>query len=246
MPEVIADRSAGTVLTTTLARGVGFEAAAAAGEAERRAWAETLWRFVFTSLLVHGLFNADPHPGNYVFGEAGTGPGVVWFLDFGCSREVPAHRMADLRGAHRAAVAGDDATFLARACSMLDVPAAGEHRRLAHDYLLQCFEPIRARGPYRITHAFCRTLFDGIRENTRKMALGSRKEWAPLPAEWLFFNRLQLGFYSVLARLDVEVDYAAVEGEILASLPGGSEILTSAAWPSGFPVISRCLLSGKD
>ncbi len=26
----------------------------------------------------------------------------------------------------------------------------------------------------------------------------------------------------------------------------GSEILTSAAWPFGFPVISRCLLSGKD
>jgi len=214
-----------------LARGLGFEAAAAAGEAERRAWAETLWRFVFTSLLVHGLFNADPHPGNYIFGEPGAEAGVadrlgsaeagvIWFLDFGCSREVPAHRMPDLRGAHRAAVAGDDATFLARACSMLDVPAAGEHRRLAHDYLLQCFEPIRARGPYRITHAFCRTLFDGIRENTRKMALGSRKEWAPLPAEWLFFNRLQLGFYSVLARLDVEVDYAAVEGAILAGLTG--------------------------
>jgi len=27
----------------------------------------------------------------------------------------------------------------------------------------------------------------------------------------LFVNRLQFGFYSVLARLDVEVDYAAVE-----------------------------------
>jgi predicted unusual protein kinase regulating ubiquinone biosynthesis (AarF/ABC1/UbiB family) len=217
VPEPIADRSARTVLTTTLARGLGFEEAAAASEADRRAWAETLWRFVFTSLLVHGLFNADPHPGNYVFGDGSAG--VVWFLDFGCSREVPAHRMADLRGAHRAVIVGDDETFLARACSMLDVPAAGEHRRLAHDYLLQCFEPLRARGPYRITHAFCRALFDGLRENTRKMVLGSRKDWAPLPAEWLFFNRLQLGFYSVLARLDVAVDYAAVEQEILARLP---------------------------
>jgi hypothetical protein len=32
-----------------------------------------------------------------------------------------------------------------------------------------------------------------------------------MPAEMLFVNRLQFGFYSVLARLDVEVDYAAVE-----------------------------------
>ena len=30
-------------------------------------------------------------------------------------------------------------------------------------------------------------------------------------------NRLQFGFYSVLARLDVAVDYAAVEREILGS-----------------------------
>ena len=28
-------------------------------------------------------------------------------------------------------------------------------------------------------------------------------------------NRLQFGFYSVLARLDVEVDYAQVESEFL-------------------------------
>jgi len=32
----------------------------------------------------------------------------------------------------------------------------------------------------------------------------------------VFMNRLQFGFYSVLARLDVEVDYAAVERRFLA------------------------------
>ncbi|WP_437979519.1 hypothetical protein [Sorangium sp. So ce117] len=31
----------------------------------------------------------------------------------------------------------------------------------------------------------------------------------------LYPNRLQFGFYSVLARLDVEADYAAVEGAFL-------------------------------
>jgi hypothetical protein len=31
-------------------------------------------------------------------------------------------------------------------------------------------------------------------------------------------NRLQFGFYSVLARLDVTVDYAAVERELLARI----------------------------
>jgi hypothetical protein len=55
--------------------------------------------------------------------------------------------------------------------------------------------------------------------SARTMALGSSEEFAPLPAEWLFFNRLQLGFYSVLARLDVAVDYTAIEREILATVP---------------------------
>jgi hypothetical protein len=32
-----------------------------------------------------------------------------------------------------------------------------------------------------------------------------------LPPNMIFLNRLQFGFYSVLARLDVGVDYAAVE-----------------------------------
>lgn len=44
-----------------------------------------------------------------------------------------------------------------------------------------------------------------------------RREKAPdsevfsLPPEMLFMNPLQFGFYSALARLDVEVDFAEVE-----------------------------------
>ena len=47
------------------------------------------------------------------------------------------------------------------------------------------------------------------------MAMAARKlpdkEVFAMPPEMLFMNRLQFGFYSVLARLDVEVDYAKVE-----------------------------------
>ncbi len=225
LPEVVGDRSARAVLTTTLAAGLDFEAACAAGEPERRAWAETLWRFVFTSLLAHGLFNADPHPGNYLFAE----DGAVCFLDFGCTREIAPGRMADLRGAHRAAAAGHDDAFVDHASSMLDMRGGSEQRRLARDYLLQCFEPIRAGGPYRITHAYARSLFDGMMANARTMALGSSEEFAPLPAEWLFFNRLQLGFYSVLARLDVAVDYTAIERAILAGVAAQESVLSPSA-----------------
>ena len=53
----------------------------------------------------------------------------------------------------------------------------------------------------------------------KSMALTARKlpdeQVFAMPPEMLFMNRLQFGFYSVLARLDVEVDYAKVEAEFL-------------------------------
>ena len=42
--------------------------------------------------------------------------------------------------------------------------------------------------------------------------------FVPLPQGMVFMNRLQFGFYSVLARLDVEVDYAAVERAFMAGV----------------------------
>jgi hypothetical protein len=36
-------------------------------------------------------------------------------------------------------------------------------------------------------------------------------EVVPVSEDFLFINRLQFGFYSVLARLDVTLDYAEVE-----------------------------------
>jgi hypothetical protein len=36
-----------------------------------------------------------------------------------------------------------------------------------------------------------------------------------LPAETVLLNRLQFGFYSVLAKLDVEVDYAVLDGAVI-------------------------------
>ena len=60
----------------------------------------------------------------------------------------------------------------------------------------------------------------------KEMAHAARKvpadEFFPMPPDMVFVNRLQFGFYSVLARLDVEADYAAVERAFLAE-PGSSE-----------------------
>jgi len=210
VPAIVPERSTRRVLTSELATGLDFEVARARPEAERAAWGATLWRFVFGSLLGHGLFNADPHPGNYLFQPAG----VVAFLDFGCSRELAPDRVVLITEAHRAATRGDETALFDAFRRLLGVPS-GEQERRMRSYVHACFRPILAQGPFRISREYAKGLWDELAQGALVQAWGSRKEFVPLPADLLFLNRLQLGFYSVLARLDVEVDYHALEQEWL-------------------------------
>jgi predicted unusual protein kinase regulating ubiquinone biosynthesis (AarF/ABC1/UbiB family) len=208
VPELVDSHSSARVLTTALARGASFEEACAAPEVERGAWARTMWRFVFKGTLVGGMLNADPHPGNYIFHDGGR----VTFLDYGCIQQIT-DRKTHARQVHGAALAGDEAAF-GRAVSKMVGAKPGKLGELAVSYSRRCFCPL-FESPFRATKPYAASLVDGMRE----MALVARKapeaEFFTMPPEMLFINRLQFGFYSVLARLDVEVDYAAVEREFI-------------------------------
>ena len=102
VPEVVHPLCTKRVLTTELALGATFEEACEADEATRRRYCETLWRFVFKGNLVGGMFNADPHPGNYIFRP----DGAVTFIDFGCVQPIEGDRLGFARDLHRAARVG--------------------------------------------------------------------------------------------------------------------------------------------
>jgi hypothetical protein len=76
-------------------------------------------------------------------------------------------------------------------------------------YLRRTFEPLWS-SPYHITRQYVRELAEGMAA-LRPHILAKDSGFVPLQQELIFMNRLQFGFYSVLARLDVEIDYAAVE-----------------------------------
>jgi predicted unusual protein kinase regulating ubiquinone biosynthesis (AarF/ABC1/UbiB family) len=204
VPELIEDRSSGRVLTTILARGKTFEEACESPEAERAEWARTMWRFVFKGTLVGGVLMADPHPGNYIFHEGGR----VTFLDYGCIQSFAEKRPHAVR-VHRAALTRDEKAF-AQAVFTMVAAKPGPLGDLAVSYTRECFRPL-FESPYRMTKPYAAALVEGMRD----MALVARKipdeQFFTMPAEMLFVNRLQFGFYSVLARLDAEVDYAAIE-----------------------------------
>jgi predicted unusual protein kinase regulating ubiquinone biosynthesis (AarF/ABC1/UbiB family) len=80
VPEVVGELCTGRVLTQELVRGLLWNEALAAEQELRDQWAEAIYRFAYGTYERIYKFNADPHPGNYVFHEDGS----VSFLDFGC------------------------------------------------------------------------------------------------------------------------------------------------------------------
>ena len=209
IPRVVPERSARRVLTMELVSGASLEQAALAAPELRRRYAETLWRFVFKGNLVGGMFNADPHPGNYLFQPDGS----VTFLDFGCIQPISGHRLEAARQLHLAALRKDELAFR-RAAAVILESKGGSYEAAATAYSRRCFEPVFA-SPFRISSEFATSLVHEIK-SVKDQLWAKDDSFVQLPAGMLFMNRLQFGFYSVLARLDVTADYADVERRFLA------------------------------
>ncbi len=84
VPEVIGELCTDRVLTQELVQGKSWREALACERELRDSWAEAIYRFVYGANLRFCMFNADPHPGNYLFHDDGS----VSFLDFGCVKRL--------------------------------------------------------------------------------------------------------------------------------------------------------------
>jgi predicted unusual protein kinase regulating ubiquinone biosynthesis (AarF/ABC1/UbiB family) len=209
IPAVHAERSSRRVLTTEFCTGVGLDEAAACDEALRGRYCEVLWRFVYQGIFQASMFNADPHPGNYLFGPDGS----ITFLDFGCVHTLSEPRLQLARTMHDAARRRDEATWRSNAVQLLQT-RGGAYETDAVRYVRYCFEPLFA-SPFRITRAYAAEMVRGAQDLKKHMFSGDGS-FTPFPEGMVFMSRLQFGFYSVLARLDAQVDYAAIEERFLA------------------------------
>jgi predicted unusual protein kinase regulating ubiquinone biosynthesis (AarF/ABC1/UbiB family) len=209
IPEVIAELSSQKVLTTEWVDGLDFDQACAAPDNERRAWAETLWHFVYRSNLMGGLFNADPHPGNYIF----QADGRIAFIDFGCVQPLPTAKISAARRMHWAARHRELADFDNAAIELLDLQG-GRYQASALAYVRQCFRPL-IESPFKVTRPFVVGLVDRMKDMILEYRKAGNDGYVPLPDGLFFVNRLQFGFYSVLARLNIEADFASVERQFL-------------------------------
>jgi predicted unusual protein kinase regulating ubiquinone biosynthesis (AarF/ABC1/UbiB family) len=193
VPEVIAARSTRRVLTTELAAGVPLDAfvARAAQPARDRAAGAIFWA-AFHTFFHHAVFNADPHPGNYLFED-----GRVTFLDFGCVRRFAADEIELWKRIARSVLDDDRPRFRTLFAEAGFVPNPKkfdwDHQWASMEYL---YRPFKQRAPFRYSHEYVQQsygllVFDN--PNQRRTAM---------PASYVYLNRLQWGLNSVLASLE--------------------------------------------
>lgn len=213
IPEVVHDLTQSTVLTTTFAEGHNFDYALQAPDEVRRKYCENMWRFVYKATLIGRMFNADPHPGNYKFLEDGR----VFFFDFGCVQPVTVERSERALHVHRAAVRRDEDAFEDAARVLMQLEG-GQWEKLALAYMRHCFEP-QFGSPFCMTRQYAQDVLEHLRDITLQTRGAKDDHFVPLQDGMLFINRLQFGFYSILGKLNVEVDYNHIESQYVFETP---------------------------
>ena len=141
VPTVHPELSTGRVLTTDFADGVGWAEMQTWPDDERNLAAETIYRYAFTGIYRLGIFNGDPHPGNYLFRPGGH----VTFLDYGLCKRFSADEVRSFAELIQAMVIDGDLSrfrrtmdrlgFLTRADGFSD-DEIGEYMRHFYEMLL--------------------------------------------------------------------------------------------------------------
>ncbi|MBW3603877.1 MAG: AarF/ABC1/UbiB kinase family protein [Actinobacteria bacterium] len=210
IPQVHRDWCRPRVLVTDLVDEASFgEVAVTADQATRDRYGEIIFRFVFGSLYRFRIFNADPHPGNYLF----PGDGSVVFIDFGSCKTFSTADRARLHAVHSAVRNDDDRGLRAamREAGLLDEHFDGDFAVVRQWFQLM-HRPMGSDVPFTYTAAYAREVTaasmdpdEGYVETLRRLQM---------PASYLMLNRIQFGLTSLLARMQP----TACWGDILYEL----------------------------
>ena len=190
VPRVIASRSTRRVLTTELI-ALPRLPELVADQAVRDRAGQTIYRACFELLWHRCIYNADPHPGNYLVAP----DGAVTFLDFGCIRRFDPAMITRWKRLARALLDGDRAGFREhfRALGFVG-KEKGFDWEFQWDAMRLVYRPFLEPG-FRFDDEFVGKTYGALMfDNPNRFRLA-------MPPEWLFLNRLQWGLNAVLAQL---------------------------------------------
>lgn len=219
VPGVITELSTARVLTQELVRGIPWVEAVVATQALRDRWGEAIVRFAYGSANHFRIYNADPHPGNYLFHPDGT----VSFLDFGCVVPVSAQMSRTLAALVRACLS-EDVMGLWRVVVGVgmwrdDDPVTAQE---AFDYYRQQYRWCWAAQPFTITDGYVDAL---VRlRNSPTGPCGNAVRSLRSPPGFTILARMDTSVMSVLAGLRASGHWRSVMSEFFFGDPPATEL----------------------
>jgi predicted unusual protein kinase regulating ubiquinone biosynthesis (AarF/ABC1/UbiB family) len=214
VPEVVPEFSTRRVLTAELSDGIRYAKALTAEQSLRDAWGEAVYRFFSANLVLHGLFNADPHPGNYLFHPDGK----VTFLDFGCVKRFTAQQVVNMDELVHAIVSQDadrlySATSAAGFIDPKDPPSAAALLAVMVDYRADLISP----QPYTYTPENCAQALRACMSPRGPHGATIRKMSGA--GEYVFITRVDTGMTAVLGGLHATGPWWAIRQEYSDGAP---------------------------
>ena len=211
VPEVFPDFSSDRVLTMEMAHGRRWTEIDDVDQAMRDRWGEAIDRFFFGTLARFGMFNADPHPGNYLFHDDGS----VTFLDFGCVKRMSATARRGFWEMPVAAIANDaerlEQILVEQGFIRADnPPSADKMLAWVRRNVASLLEP----QPFTFTPEFAAQTLGHMMSMDKDLM-----RHVTVPRDFVFTNRIYVGLYSILGALHATADWMAIFQEDVTGEP---------------------------
>jgi predicted unusual protein kinase regulating ubiquinone biosynthesis (AarF/ABC1/UbiB family) len=208
VPDVVTRLSRSRVLVSEWVEGMGFEEVKALPQDERDRFGEIVYRFCFGSIFHLRHFNADAHPGNYVWMDDGR----VAFIDFGMTKQLDDEQI-QLETAAVRAVLDDNPEELRRA--LADLGFLAKPKRVDAERLMQ---HVRAVGGWyledrdvRIDSELVMNVMTAVTDPRSEFYSLMRRE--NLPANELMGRRMEFGVLAVLGQLQATRNWLRIGSE---------------------------------
>jgi predicted unusual protein kinase regulating ubiquinone biosynthesis (AarF/ABC1/UbiB family) len=210
IPDVVDRWSSRRVLTSRYVEGQTLEVFSGhASQAERDCAGDTIFRFVLNARMQHRVFNADPNPGNFLFGRSS-----VTFLDFGRVKRMSAAFVEQWERMLRAMFERNegDAKRVLVDMGYVKNPATIDFRPILATFWTWCW-PFLVGGPFTFTEAYLRRIWNVFSSDTTRGSIDVPADMTFVPFHWI-------GLIGVLATLRARVQ---CRDRMVAHLyPGGS------------------------
>ena len=203
IPAVVPEFSTRKVLTTEWVDGIGWdEFLESSTEPQRQYVGEVLFRFIQGSIYRDGVFNGDPHPGNYLFGTSGTADTdepLVTFLDFGLVKRWEEGELESLTPLTEPLLRGDSDELVTNMVNAGFLPAGhGLEPAQVWEYVIKPYTPF-LEEPYTYAPDFVQSALGGLLEVDGPLAEVMNK--LDMPSSFVILDRVVWGMSAMLGHL---------------------------------------------